>query len=190
MFPFLPSKKSEDIEPHEILLDSLAKKREAELGISEKKLEVLLLRRILQGFFLFSFLLILALFARTFQFQVVEGKKFSQLSQENKYIWRQIQAERGVIYDKNLNQLVFNQPSFDLILDIRDLPPLENEREKVLKEISEIIKRDINELKKEIAESDSPQILVSENLNHQQLIILETKIKELAGFQIKNNPVR
>jgi len=29
-----------DIEPHEVLLDSLAKKREAELGLSEKKLEV------------------------------------------------------------------------------------------------------------------------------------------------------
>jgi penicillin-binding protein 2 len=205
MFLFPPSKKGdelrsssrftksrvfEDIEPHEILLDSLAKKKEAELGISERKLEVPLLRKILQVFFLFSFLLVLALFARTFQFQVVEGKKFSQLAQENKYIWRQIQAERGVVYDKNFHQLIFNQPNFDLILDTRDLPQSENEKERIFKEISEIIKKDVEELKKEIVQSDFPQILVSENLSHQQLIILETKIKELPGFQIKNNAVR
>jgi hypothetical protein len=65
---------NEDIEPHEILLDSLAKKKEEEWGISGKKIEVPLYRKILQGFFVFCFLLILVLFARTFQLQVLQGK--------------------------------------------------------------------------------------------------------------------
>lgn len=117
LFNLRSSKKFEDIEPHEIILDSLAKKKEKELGISEQKFEVPLLRRILQGFFFFSFLIILLLFGRTFQFQVVEGKKFTQLAEENKFIIYQIQAERGVIYDKNFNQLVFNLVSFDLVCD-------------------------------------------------------------------------
>ena len=69
-FPFLKKLKrrkiqfafKEDIEPHEILLDSLARKKEKEFGLSEKKFEIPLLRKIIQGFFLFCFLLICFLF--------------------------------------------------------------------------------------------------------------------------------
>jgi len=43
----IKSKLKEDIEPQEVLLDSLAKKREMEDGFSEKKLEVPLLKKIL-----------------------------------------------------------------------------------------------------------------------------------------------
>ncbi len=194
-FPFLENYKKkkirfafrEDIEPHEVILDSLAKKKETELGISEKKLEVPLLKKILQGILIASFLLILVLFAKTFQLQVVEGKKFSQLANENKFIINQIQAERGVIYDKELNQLVFNQLSFDLICQKNNLPQTDIEREKIIKEVSAIVKRD---LKKEIENSTSSQVLISENLDHQTLILLETKIKELPGFSIKNNIIR
>ncbi len=84
------SKNFDDIEPHEILLDSLAKKREQELGISEKKLEVPLLSKILQGFYIVSIFLILILLAKTFQLQIVEGKNFSILAEGIKFIMSQI----------------------------------------------------------------------------------------------------
>ena len=45
---------AKDVEPHEILMDKLAKKKEEELGISEKKFEVPLLKKVLQGFFIFQ----------------------------------------------------------------------------------------------------------------------------------------
>lgn len=105
----------EDIEPHEILLDSLAEKEEKQLGLSEKKFEVPLLKKIIQGFFVFCFLIISFLLFKTFQLQVVEGKDFVQLAERNKFIIHQIQAERGVIYDKNMEQLVFNKSTFDLV---------------------------------------------------------------------------
>ena len=72
----------EDIEPHEILLDSLVQRKEKETGSSERKLEVPLLKKILQGFFLCCFLIIFLLFAKTFQFQVVEGKKYAEMAAE------------------------------------------------------------------------------------------------------------
>ena len=124
----------EDIEFHEVLLDRLVQKKEEETdGISEKKIEKPLLRKILQGFLFFVFLLLFVLFAKTFQFQILQGENFSALAEENKFIIHQIQAERGVIYDQFLNQLVFNRPSFDLILDVRSLPRDEDEKLKVLK---------------------------------------------------------
>ncbi|MFH1714024.1 MAG: hypothetical protein ABH831_00255, partial [Candidatus Nealsonbacteria bacterium] len=178
----------EDIEPHEILLDSLAKRREEGPGFSEKKLEVPLYRTILQGFFFLCFLILLLLFAKTFQFQVIEGKKFGELSQENRYIVSQIEAERGVIYDRDLNQLVFNLPSFDLIVFPGKIPP--EEKERILKEVSEIIGKDYETLKEEIENAGSEQVLVAEDISHEQLLLLETKIRELPGFEIENNTIR
>jgi len=179
-----------DIEPHEILLDKLAKRREEELNISEKKFETPLLKIILQGLLIFSLLLILLLFTKTFQLQILDHKNLAALAERNKYTLKAIQAERGVIYDRNLNQLVFNQPNFDLVLEKANFPKLEEERNKVLKEVSQILKQNPEDLEKKIAESEGPQVLIAENLDHQTLIILETKIAEFPGFRIVNNPIR
>jgi len=182
----------EEIEPHEILLDSLAQKKESELGVSEKKIEVPLQRKVLILLLSFAFFLNLIFLAKTFQFQVIEGKELKALSEENKFKIYQIQAERGVIYDKNLNQLVANQPSFNLVCEIGKLPQSEEEKSKVLKEVSLILGKNFDDLEKEIAEKKSKESLftISENLSHQTLIVLETKIRELPGFQIRNNAVR
>jgi len=106
-----------ELEPQEILLDSLAQKKEKELGISEKKLEIPLSQKILRGLWLSFLILIFILFGKTAQLQILEGKNFSQLSDQNRFAVRLIQAQRGVIYDKDLNQLVFNKPSFDFVCD-------------------------------------------------------------------------
>jgi len=200
MFGFLPSYKFKnqekngshiDIEPHEILLDKLARKKDEELGVSEKKIEVPLLKIILQGLLIFSLLLILLLFAKTFQLQILDHENLLVLAEGNKYVLRQIQAERGVIYDRDLKQLVLNKPSFDLILEKSKLPSSGEERTKVLKEVSQILELDYKNLEKRVAESENPQVLIFENLDHKTLIILETKIaEELPGFQIVNNPIR
>jgi len=181
---------AEEIEPHETLLDKLAQKKETELGISEKKFEVPLLKKVLQLLLIFVFILNSVIFAKTFQLQIIEGKNLLALAEENKFIIQQIQAERGVIYDRSFNQLVFNQPSFDLVCRKIDLPQDETEREEVFKEASRIIQENSEDLKKKIEESKEPVVLVSENLDHQTLIILETRIGKLPGFQIKNNTVR
>ena len=180
----------EDIEPQETFLDSLAQKKEEELEISQRKFETPLSKNILQGFLIFIFVLISFLFARTFQFQVIEGKDLSLLAEGNKFKIYQVRAERGVIYDTEGNQLVWNKPSFDLVLDKKSLPEQIDEKEKVLKEVSVLINKDFSDVKKGIEENDYSEILVSENLDYMTLISLEARIGELTGFQIRNNTVR
>jgi penicillin-binding protein 2 len=180
----------EDIEPQEVLLDGLAQKKEEEIGITEKKFEVPLPIGTLQLLLVFSLVLILVLFAKTFQLQVIDNKEFLAQANENKFIISSIRAERGVIYDKNMEQLISNQPSFDLILDKKNLSADEKGRDKNLKEVAEILGEDFREFKKKIEESPKDTVLVSENLNHQNLIILETKINDLAGFRIEQNSTR
>lgn len=176
----------EDIEPHEVLLDSLAKKRERELGISEKKLEVPLMKKILQGFFVFCILLILGLFLKTIQFQIFEKEKYLALAENNKFIINKIRAERGVIYDKNLKQLVFNKSSFDLICEKINLPEDETEKEKVINELSLLLKKEPQSIKDKIKKEET----ISENISQEDLVLLETKIEEFPGFKIVNNSIR
>ena len=183
-------KNKKDIEPQEVFLDSLARKREAELGISERKFEVPLSKKILKGFLVFVIVLLFILFAKTFQFQVLENKKFSALANENKFIIHSIRASRGVIYDSKGEQIVFNKPSFDLILDKKGLPSSDFEKIKILKDVSEIIKENLEDLEKKINEEQDQEVLISKNLDHQALILLETKIAELSGFRIEQNSIR
>jgi penicillin-binding protein 2 len=179
------SKYNFEIEPEEILLDRLAKKKEEEIGIFNKKLEVPILR---SAFFQFLFvILILAiLYFRTFQLQIINAKEFQIKSEANKFFVSKIRAERGVIYDQNFKQLVFNRPSFDLVVKKSNLPKEEREKEKILREISLILKMDLEKLKEKLNFPEE-KIKIAENLDLQTLIILETKIEQFPGFEIEKN---
>jgi len=179
-----------NIEPHEILLDRLAKRGEEEGGVSKRKIEVPLLKNIIQRFLFFSILVLSVLFLRTFQFQVLEGENFLAQANENKYFWRKIQAERGVIYDSNLKQMVFNLLSFDLVCKKNSLPQSEIEQEEILREVSQVLQMDYQVLKDIIEKEQDSAVLISENLDHQTLIVLETKIGELPGFEIEQHLIR
>jgi penicillin-binding protein 2 len=177
----------EDIEPQEIFLDSLAKKQEEELGLPEMKLETSLSGKVLRGSLIACFILLSLLFLKTFQLQVIEGKNYVLLSEKNNFTFQKIAAERGVIYDSKGRQLVWNKPSFDLVLDKRGLPKDATEKEKILKEVENILKVDIRKI---IDESNDPEVLVARNIPRENLIILEAKIDELPGIRVQNNTVR
>jgi penicillin-binding protein 2 len=180
------SKYNFEIEPEEILLDKLAKKKEEEMGIFEKKFEVPIFKTALFRFFLFLILLLLFLYLRTLQLQVLQAKDFQIKSEKNKFLISKIRAERGVIYDQNFKQLVFNKPTFDLILKKNELPKDEREKEKILKEVASILKVDFEKIKEKM-NSQNEEIKIAENLDHEALIVLETKIDELSGFEIEKN---
>lgn len=181
---------NEEIEPHEVFLDSLAKKKEEEMGLSEKRLEVPLSEKIIQGFYIFFLIILFIFFAKTFQFQIIEGENFSLLAKENKTRIIKIPAKRGVVYDKSGSILVKNLPSFDLVCDKRDLPQDPSERLNILREISVVIERDLARLEKKVVESIFNEVLLSQNLQHKTLILLETKIENLQGCKIEENTVR
>jgi len=179
-----------DVEPHEVLLDALSKKNEEKWGFPKKRIETPLLEKVFKGFSIFSFLLIFSLFVRTFQLQIIQGQEFLEQSSSNKYISYKIQSERGVVYDKDLKQLIFNIPNFDLICNKEKLPSLEEERSIILEKLSSILGQDKEALSSQIEESNKLSFVISENLDHKELIILEVKIKELTGFEIKQSLFR
>jgi len=167
-------------------LDRLAQRKSKELGMFEVPLSKNILHL---TYFLFLILLTL-LFNTTFQLQVVRGDEFLALAEKNKFIIHQIKATRGIVYDQNMEQLIFNKPSFDLVCYKNDLAEEEDERVGNIKEVAEILNQDFDFLRDKIENSNQAQFLISENLSHQNLIILEAKTKELPGFEVERNSVR
>ena len=183
-------KTGQEIEPHEVFLDKLAQKKEEEIGFSEGKFELPLSQKKLKIFYFLSLAMIAFFFAKVFQFQVIEGKKFSELSEKNVQRLYLVQPTRGVIYDSSMKQLVFNKPSYDLVVNIKELPWPEQEKRKIITEVSDIISQDPRQIQKKIKESEFSTVLIKENLDRDTLILLETKIKNFPGFSIKENTIR
>ncbi len=177
----------QDIEPQEILLDRLAQKKEKDI---QGKFEVPLPKKNFLALEIIFLFLLLILFAKTFQFQVLEHKNLSYLSKINSERIYQVKAPRGVIYDRNMVQLVWNKPSYDLICDKRDLPREDNKKIEIIKEIAGIINEDQNKLFEKIEENISFSVPIAENISHEILVILEGKINNLPGFSIEKNTVR
>lgn len=172
-----------EIEFHQVFLDKLTK-------TSAQKIESPFLGKVFNKFLFFIFFLFFILFCQTFYFQIIEGGRLSTLAKNNAFIIHQIQAHRGVIYDQFFNQLVFNQPSFNLILSIRDLPQGQDQKIKLLNEVSQIINVEVKTIKEKIDQAELNQVLILENLSHQTLIILEARMNDLPGFEIQKNMIR
>jgi len=173
-------KKSGEIEMEEIFLDNFLERQKENLEISDKKLEIPLTKQILYLFLLASLVFIGILWISCFRLQIAQGENYKILSEKNKFAVLKIQASRGVIYDRNLEQLVWNQSSFDLVLDESQLPEEESERKEIIKEISKIVGSDIQ----------IENTLVAENLPYQTLISLEAEIEKFPGFLIKETSIR
>ena len=179
-----------DVEPHEVFLDKLAHFKEEELGISEKKFEVPLKEKI--SYFLFGIFLLLAiiLFSKIFYLQIFEGERLLVSAENNKGSANIIVPERGIIYDKNYKKLVSNSPAFDLVCDRARFSVSSDEISKEVLDIATSMGVSPIEIEDKIKQTNSSQVLVAEDINHENLLVLETKINGLIGCQIKQNTAR
>ncbi len=173
----------EKFQPSEVLLDSLSQKKEGDFF--ENKIETPLSKSNIFWFFFFILVIIFLLLVKSFQLQVLEKDKFLALAQKNKFIFQKIKSQRGIIYDQNFEPLVLNKVSFNLILDKKFLPKNEKERMKIFEEVAKILKKNPDILKKEIENTKEEKIKIAQNLDHQTLLLLETKISKLPGFEIE-----
>jgi len=185
---------SVDIEPHEVFLDKLAHSKEEELGLSEKKFEVPLKEKI--SYLLFSIFFVLAtiLFARVFYFQIFEGEKLYTEAENNMRSINLIVPPRGIIYDKNMIKLVLNSPAYDLICDrayFSGVPIGSSEKiSKEIKDIADIIGSNQQDLVDKIQNTNSSEVLVADNISHEQLLTLEARINDFQGCRIRQNTAR
>ncbi len=171
-----------NIEANEVFLDTLAKVKEDELGISEKKLEVPLQEKIPYTLLFIFFIIAFVFISKTYFFQIINGKKLYTAAENNKGNASLIIPERGIIYDSNMKKLVSNLPAFDLICDKRYL--------KEVSSIAEVSEKTIEEINNQITNSKTSEVIILENISHEKLLVLETKINELEGCELQQKTKR
>ncbi len=181
LFPKKRKKDSKEIEPHEVFLDNLAQKKENEFGTSKRRLESPLPVRTLNLFAFLVFLAFFILISRSFYVQFVEGNHFAARAEQNILSISSRQLLRGVIYDRNYDQLVYNSPQHDLHFRGRTISSQER---KAIREVGKIIDEDPEDIYKRIQESERTLFNVKKDLSHEELVQLEARIEDLPGFSI------
>ncbi len=174
-----------EIEPSEVFLDHLIKKKE-ETGLSEKKFETPLNEKITRIVFSCFLFFLLILFFRVAYFQFIKGDVYSKASNQNRTRIQLVVPERGVVYDRNMKQLVWNNSSFNLVCDKRDLLALPSYGLKEIEEIARIIDKDPEEIKDKIENSENPRVLIFSNIPHQVLVLLESRINNFKGCKLES----
>lgn len=171
------------IEPEEILLDSKKIEDEEKTDSDLGRMELPIKSRNFIFFLTFVFMCLFFVLCRVAFVQIKDGDFYFSQAKGNAISVLPIKAQRGVIYDNNLKQLVFNQPSFDLVVDKREV---EN-NEILLREISDIAKVSYDDIVKEIQDSKETQVVIAENLSQDAILALETRYKDVYGIKVEKD---
>lgn len=164
----------EDIEPEEILADS---KRLKESEDSEReKLEKPIKQKVLKIFFAFIIIILVALFLKTFQMQIINGDYWREVADENRIRSYPVKALRGIIYDRNMIPLAINVPKLDLVVVPADLARLEG-----FEDIKERVKDSIHL---------SYPVVIEEDIELERALLLETQYADVPAINIRQDSRR
>ncbi len=129
------------------------------------------------------------LIARLFYLQVIQGREYQRLSENNCIRLQQIDAPRGLIYDRNGVLMVENRPSFDLSLIAKDARPLKA----TLKKLSHYLDLPLSELQNRLQRSGTASyqpVLLKQDIGRDALAAIEVHRFELPGVQVEVKPLR
>lgn len=186
---FVRNKAKQNIEAEEIFLDAQAIRSLEEKG----KLEQPIKRR---NFFVFFFLIIaclLILFLRSGHLQVIKGEYYQNLAQGNRLRIYSMPAPRGIIYDRFQRPLVYNVPSFNLVVNLNDFSDNSIEiQKKILSKIAEIIGQSEKDLESKIKEAYGQvgQFTLVKKIERSDALILETMVGDWPGLRLEKNAQR
>ncbi|MBI4276703.1 hypothetical protein HY629_02590, partial [Candidatus Uhrbacteria bacterium] len=178
-----------EIEFQDVLIDALTQKNEEE-GFENRILEPPLSRALARGiFWLFcaiaGFFLIYA-----FRIEILEHDKFSAMAEQNSIRRSPLLSDRGIIYDRNMRQLVSNEPSFDFVCDRRDFPRTLQAREDAFAWIARVLSIPYETVVSRLNQSTQAEALVQETLSHEQLVSIETSGNNPQGCRTQENIIR
>jgi cell division protein FtsI/penicillin-binding protein 2 len=120
-----------EIQPEEIFADTLARD-EFDTERFEGRIEFGLTRVPFRIGVLAVAFGILTLLVRVGVLQIARGQAFFDRAENNHVFSVLLPAPRGIIFDRNMKELVKNTPVFEAVLQPSELPDTENERLKLL----------------------------------------------------------
>ncbi|PIR04131.1 MAG: penicillin-binding protein 2 [Candidatus Magasanikbacteria bacterium CG11_big_fil_rev_8_21_14_0_20_39_34] len=146
--------------------------------------------RVFFGFICIVFSLLLI---RLFYLQIVHGEDMRVLAEGNRQRTLPIQAERGLIFDRNGVQLTENIPSFALVILPQDLPQNKEEKKLVLKKLSKISGisyEDIDATIQEYSLYSYESIVILDDMDYEEALKVRIASAELPGVQVQSGSKR
>lgn len=179
-----------NLEPHEVFLDHLAQQREGEIPEAEHKLEKPLPDKAFWALLFGVLLLFGALVGRSFWFQIVEGQEHALQAKSNQFVVRSIRAERGVIYDQSMKQLVHNRTAYRLVIHSSELPLEVSQKAWLVKRLADFTELSSEAIIEKIEIGEGRSFVLLEDLDYDQVILWETKGEEWPGVSLERQQVR
>lgn len=137
--------------------------------------------------------IILGLFIQLAYLQFVRGDYYSAISDKNYIRTSKVRSARGIIYDRNMAQIVFNIPVFDLVIVpadfFKDRDGVEN-KEKALTALTGMSDEDFAEKIKDADPTSYESYIVLENIEKEKALVLDEKIKDMPGVKLENSAIR
>jgi len=182
-------KYGEDIETEEVLMDSKRLKDSPESD--REKIEKPIKENVLKVFLLFIFIILIVLFVKSFNLQIIKGSYWKNLAENNRIRSYPIEPLRGIIYDRNKIPLAINVPKLDLMVVPADLKKNENYQE-IIGKISKITGVSESEIKDNLEKNIDftyPIILV-ENIDKDKAMLIESEFSNYPEIKIQKNSKR
>ena len=138
-------------------------------------------------------LLIVIFIIRLFFLQIVNND-YKAWADSNAFLKKTIYPSRGMIYDRNGELLVYNQPAYDVMLIMREVQPFDTldfcnilniTKEQFVKRIADIKNRKMNPG----YSSYVPQVFMN-HLSARECGVLQEKLYKFPGFYIQNRTIR
>lgn len=120
--------------------------------------------------------------------------KYKDFADSNAFYKRTIYPARGLIYDRNGNLMVYNNPSYDVLITVREVQPFDTldfcrtvgiTKEAFLRQLAAIKDRRLNPG----YSSYTPQVFLSQ-LSPETYGMLQEKMFRLKGFSVRSRPLR
>jgi penicillin-binding protein 2 len=132
----------------------------------------------------------LGLMTRLVFLQIIQGERYSFLSENNRVRLKRVPGTRGMMFDRQGQLLVDSRPSFDLIF----VPEDTDDPAKTLGLLAHYLRRDENELLKIFEESKSraafDEIVLGRDVDWSAVVAVETHQIDLPGISLRTRPRR
>lgn len=131
-----------------------------------------------------------AIIARLFFLQIIEGERFTYLSENNRVRIKRIAGTRGVVLDRRGQLLVDSRPSFDLLFVAEDT----EDPEHTLRQLAGYLGRDEKELLAIFEENKKraafEEVVIGKDVDWPTVVAVEAHQLELPGITLRARPRR
>lgn len=129
--------------------------------------------------------LIFALIFRLFNFQIVQGAEFAEIANRNRERTLITPSRRGVIYDRNNIVLASNNPNFQLVLSPIFNFTDDDRRNEIIDLLNNELGSEISDLVQSIDEHMNTEIILKDNIEHNQAMHLMQLMSEVPEVNIE-----